>query len=339
MKRRSNIVKFAVVGCGRISKRHIASIKRNPRAELYALCDIDRKKLNESQKINKSKIAYNKLDNLLNDKNVDVINLCTPSGMHPEMIEQCVLKGKHVLCEKPLGLDYAKSLNAVKLAKRHKKKIFVCFQNRYNPPIEYLKRILDKKLLGKIYAITAIVRWYRDNSYYNDWHGKEKMGGGILQNQAIHYVDMLLYLMNKKPTYICCLRKTLGHNIEIDDMALVNIIFSDNTIGSIEATTLSYPVNMEGSITLQCEKGTVKIGGQALNEIEYWEGNGKPRIRIGNKIENVYGESHYEVIDKIINVLGKKEKSFSTGEEALLVTKVIEMAHKSAKKGKPLKIK
>jgi len=332
-------IRFAIVGCGRISNRHIYSIKRNPRAELVAICDIDEGKLNKIKKEHNIKYVYNDIDDLLENKNIDVVNICTPSGLHPEMMIKCVTKGKNVLCEKPLGLNYRESLKVVKAAKKSKKNVIVCFQNRYNPPIVYLKEILEKNILGKILSITATVRWYRDNSYYLDWHGKKEMGGGILFNQAIHYVDILLYLMNKKPISIYCVSKTLAHNIEIDDLAIVSITFSDGTTGLVEATNISYPKNMEGSVTLQCEKGTVKIGGEALNEIEYWEGEGKPKKKIGSKIENIYGEGHYKVIDKIINVLKGKEKPFSTAEGSLLAMKLVEKAYESSEKNRMIKIR
>jgi len=339
MRNNNKKTRFAVVGCGRISNRHIYSIKRNSNAELIAICDIDRDKLEKIKKKYNVKYAYNKIDDLLDNKEIDIVNICTPSGMHPEMIIKCVKKRKNVLCEKPLGLNYKEALNAVKMSKRFKRKVIVCFQNRYNPPIVYLKKILDKNLLGKVFQITATVRRYRDNSYYSDWHGNKKMGGGILSNQAIHYIDILLYLMNKKPVSVYCESKTLAHDIKIDDSATVMINFVDGTLGLVEATNISYPKNMEGSITLQCEKGTVKIGGKALNEIKYWEGKGKPKRKIGSKIENVYGEGHFTVIDKFIRMLKGEDRIFSSAEEALLAIKLIDKAYESAKKGKRLKIK
>src|SRR3989344_748437 len=186
MKKHHKKIKFAVVGCGRISNRHIYSIKRNPRAELIAICDIDKDKLSRTKKEHNIKEAYKNIDDLLNNKDVEVVNICTPSGLHPEMIIKCVKKGKDVLCEKPLGLKYKDSLNAVKISKKFKKNVIICFQNRYNYPIVYLKKALEKKVLGKVLSITATVRWYRNNSYYLDWHGKKEIGGGILFNQAIH---------------------------------------------------------------------------------------------------------------------------------------------------------
>lgn len=338
MKNNNRKIRFAIVGCGRVSNRHIYSIKRNNNAELIAICDIDEDKLRKVKREHNVKYAYNNIDDLLNNKEIDIVNICTPSGMHPEMVIKCIKKGKDVLCEKPLGLNYKEALNAVKISKKFKRKVIVCFQNRYNSPIVYLKNILDKKLLGKVFQITATVRWYRDNPYYSDWHGNKNIGGGILFNQAIHYIDILLYLMNKKPVSIYCESKTLAHNIEIDDLAIVTINFSDGTSGLVEATNISYPKNMEGSIILQCEKGTIKIGGEALNETEYWEGEGKPRKKIGSKIENVYGESHFTVIDKFIKMLKGKDKIFSTAEESLLAIKLIDKAYESAKKGKRVKI-
>src|SRR4030042_4219573 len=323
-------VRFGLVGCGRISKRHILSIKRNPCAELVAICDIDKEKLKRTQREYNIKEAYTKFEDLINDKAIDVINICTPSGIHPQMVIESIKKGKHVLCEKPLSLNYLEGVKAADISKKKHRHLFVCFQNRYNEPIVYLKEVLKNGGLGKILVITATVRWYRDDAYYSDWHGSRDMGGGILFNQAVHYVDMLLYLMNKKPKSVFCEGKTLGHNIKIDDAAVVSIIFQDNSIGLIEASTLSYPKNMEGSITLQCEKGTVKIGGEALNEIIYWEGKNKPTRAIGSKIENVYGESHSKVIENIVNVLLKKSRPFCSGKESLKVIELIEKAYESS---------
>ena len=339
MKSKSKKVRFAIVGCGRVSSRHINALKKNPNAELIAICDINQSKLNRIKRKNKIKYSYNNLDDLLNNKEVDIISICTPSGIHPEMVIKCIKKGKEVLCEKPLGLNYLDSLKVVKISKKFKKNVIICFQNRYNPPIVYLKEVLDNKTLGKILSITAIVRWYRDNSYYLDWHGSKKLGGGILFNQAIHYIDILLYLANKTPISVYCESKTLAHNIEIDDFTVTKITFSDGTSGLIEATNIAYPKNMEGSITLQCERGTVKIGGEALNKIEYWEGAGKPKKRIESKVKNIYGEGHFKLINKFVNILKGKERPFSTAEESLLAIKVIEKAYESSKKGKKIEIR
>jgi len=336
-------IRFALVGCGRISSKHYIPLRNHKRAEISLICDKKKKRITEYEELDKQIPSTLKYDDVITNDSIDIIDLCTPSGLHPDMAIAAAKKGKHVLCEKPLALSYKDALKVVQCFKKNNVSLGIVFQNRLNPPIKYLKDKLTKGVLGKIQLITATVRWYRPDSYYHDeWHGKKVMDGGILFNQATHYVDMLLYLANKKVKSVYCKSATLGHKIEIDDAAILFLKFTDNTLGIIEASTLSYPQNMEGSVTLQCKNGTVKIGGKALDVIEYWEGAGKPqdfnKYRCSRKDNSVYGNSHDHIIDNMINHLSRKEKLVCSGSDALYAIKVIDAAYKSAKLGREVKV-
>jgi len=335
-------INFAVVGCGRVSRKHLESIQKNPRATLLAVCDCNFKKVSKAKKEYGVHYAYTEYGKLLKNKDIDVINICTPSGLHPKMIIAAAKANKNILVEKPLSLNLKEAIKSVEIVKKQNKLLGVVFQNRCNFPIKYVYEKLKKNLLGNILLITATVRWYRPPSYYKDeWHGRKNMDGGILFNQAIHFVDMLLYLMNKEVKSVYCTSSTLAHNIEIDDVALVNIKFNDGTLGVVEASTISYPKNMEGSITLQCEKATVEVGGRALDKVVYWEGKSKPKIPIicsRKDKEDIYGTGHYEVINNMVDAIRNKKKLICDGDNAIKTIKVIEKAYLSSIKRKEVKL-
>ena len=214
---------------------------------------------------------------------LDLISICTPSGLHKTHAVQCLKKGVNVLIEKPMALNKNDAKEIINFEKNIKK-IFVCLQNRYNPTIQILKKALDKGELGKIYFVNVNIFWNRDQKYYDQdkWRGTKKFDGGALMNQSIHFVDLLIWLfgpIQKKQI----LRSRLARKIETEDTAAINIFFKKNILCSFSSTMLVNNKNYEGSITIIGEKGTVKIGGIALNEIIDWNINGKEMKSVKKK--------------------------------------------------------
>lgn len=334
---RNSPLRVGIIGCGRIFQKHCQALQDlRTRIEIVGLCDTDPSNLQLAHEKFPKATCFVDYEKMLSSSNIDAVCISTPSWLHVEMAIEALKAGKHVLCEKPLGLDYDSSLLAVNCAKEQRKLLAMVFQNRCNPPIRFLKEALENNQLGKVYSVTAIMRWYRPQSYYEDsWHGCKKKEGGMLLNQAIHYIDMLLYLTSKKPVKVHCIAKTLAHDIEIDDVAMISIEFSDGSLGMVEASTFAYPRNLEGSLSLLCERASVKIGGKALNVIEHWHGESASTIDEAYSVwkqPDVYGNGHLAIWENFIEAITMGVPLIASGEETLKTQKLIEFAYMSALK-------
>lgn len=245
-----NKLRVAVVGCGRISQKHFDAFDahRN-QIDLVALCDLDEDQLAAvAQKIGIQK-TYNNLDQLLADSEIDVIDICTPSGTHPEIAIKSLQAGKHVVLEKPIALSTRDAASVIDTAEKSGKILLPIMQNRFNSAITLLKE--NEHRLGSIKYVNASCFWYRPQSYYDDaWHGTRDMDGGVLMNQAIHYVDMICHFINAKPKLVTAFGGTYGHMMESEDVISLSIKFENEIIASLQANTIAYPKNLEGTITL-----------------------------------------------------------------------------------------
>lgn len=329
-------INIAILGCGRISKKHIQAIKQNSKKfNLIGFCDKNKNKLNKIKyKINK----FNSINQLLNSRlKIDLVSICTPSGLHKIHAKKCLEKNFNVLIEKPMALTESDAKEIIKASKRYKKKVFICLQNRFNPTITFLKRNLEKKKLGKIYFVNINIFWHRPQSYYNQdyWRGTRKFDGGALINQSIHFVDLIIWFFGeiKKKQII---RSRLARNIETEDTATINILFRNRTTCSLSSTMLVNKKNYEGSITIIGKKGTIKIGGIALNEIISWNINGK---EMSKKIKNrfnyspnsVYGSGHKLVYKEIYKSLNGKKSKAIYGIDGIKSVKFIDELYKKNK--------
>ncbi len=329
-------IKFGLVGCGRVSKKHFESITSNKNALLVATCDIDIHKAVECKNKYNAKYAFKEYLDMLANQEIDVVNICTPSGIHAEMGLLAAKYGKHCIIEKPMALNTKDAIKLIKAFKRKKLSLQVVLQNRFNHVIKYLKNIIDNNELGDIFIANATARWYRDQSYYEDgWHGTEENDGGALMNQGTHYVDILLYLVNKPIKSIYCSKSTLNHKMECEDVAALTVTFKDNSIGIIEVSTLAYPKNLEGSITLVCKKGSIKIGGTSLNKVEYCT---LKELSLEEDHSSVYGNGHKTIIDNMIHHLLNNEPLHVDGNEGIKSLELIQAAYKSAKTGKSVNL-
>ncbi len=315
----SNKVKFAIVGCGSIGKRHLAVLDADPEAEIIAICDVDAKKACDLSNLYSGIKVYSDYSLMLKEVDAQVINIVTPHHLHAQMTIDALNSGFNVLVEKPMALTSKDCALMNETAKNNNLNLWVVKQNRYNVPIRLAKEALENKRLGKVFMVKCDILWNRYQGYYDEspWRGKKIFEGGALYTQASHFIDLLVWwfgdLIDAK-----CKMETQNHQIETEDSGIAVLKFANETMGSLIWTTCVYNKNYEGSITIIGEKGTIKIGGQYLNKIEYWDVEGFPLpegIEFSDK-PNAYGKyqgtssNHDKVIRSIISQM--KGRSFET---------------------------
>jgi UDP-N-acetyl-2-amino-2-deoxyglucuronate dehydrogenase len=338
-----NKLRFAIIGCGRISERHAEQINRH--AKLIAVCD----KLESKAETLGAKYRANVYTDfnalLLKEKNLDVVSVCTPNGLHAEHSILAFRNGLHVLCEKPMAINRFDCGEMIKEAERANRRLFVVKQNRYNPPVRAVKSALDENRLGKVFSIQLNCFWNRNADYYSqsDWKGTKKLDGGTLFTQFSHFID-LLYWMFGDIEKVNAITKNTNHNklIEFEDSGVAIVEFCSGVIGTINYTVNSYLKNMEGSLTIFGEKGTVKIGGQYLNELEYQmiEDYKIENLPDGNPPNN-YGQyfgsmsNHDKVYENVIDVLNNNGIIGTNGYEGLKTVELIEKIYFAARNLQP----
>ncbi len=332
-------VKFAIIGCGRIAQRHIEHIINT--GLLVAVCDIDKDKADKAARSYNAK-AYYSIDSLLqNEIEVDVVSIVTPNGLHAEHSIKALNAGFNVLCEKPMAISSQDCGEMIKAAERANRRLFVIKQNRFNPPIEVVKKAIDEGYLGKLYSVQLNCFWNRNEDYYkNSWKGTKEMDGGTLFTQFSHFID-LLYWMIGDVEDVYAFENNYAHQdiIEFEDTGVSILKFKNGVIGTINYTVNSYKKNMEGSITIFAEKGTVKIGGQYLNELEYQniEGYKIENLPEGNKPNN-YGtyqgsmSNHDKVYQNLLDVLKRNASISANAFEGLKTVEIIEKIYHAAAK-------
>ncbi len=319
---------FAVVGCGKIGKRHAEQIQKY--GILQAVCDIDTQRCNDLSKQFNTK-AYDSLESLLTTEKPDVISICTPNGLHASHTIDCLHAGAHVLCEKPLSIRVSDAIAMMEAAKANHKKLFVVKQNRYNPPVAFVKELLKKQALGKIFSFQLNCFWNRPPAYYTDWRGTKNLDGGTLFTQFSHFID-LLYWYFGDVNIIKAIKKNYNHpNIDFEDSGVILFEMQSGVTGAMNYCVNTYPQNMEGSLTIMAEKGTIKIGGQYLNELEYFnvENMDTPVLEKGNPA-NAYGvytgsmSNHDKVYQNLLTALENDDHEFASAEEGLKTVEIIQ---------------
>ena len=329
--------KFAIIGCGQIAERHAEQIKK--KGELIAVCDIVEEQVISFSKKNSAKAYYDFEELLRKEKEIDIISVCTPNGLHAIQSIKSLQAGKHVLCEKPMAITSSDAKQMIETEKLTGKKLFVVKQNRYNPPVVFTKQLIDGKKLGRIFSFQINCFWNRPASYYNSsWKGTQKMDGGTLFTQFSHFIDLLYWLLGNLSD-AKGIRQNFLHKdcIEFEDTGVCYLRMNNGAMGTINYTINSVNKNMEGSLALFGEKGTVKIGGQYLNELEYFsiEGELKPVLPQG-KPANQYGfyegsmSNHDKVYEHLINALDDPQYNFINSEETLKTIEIIEKIYNAS---------
>lgn len=330
-------VQFGIIGCGRIAQRHAEHIRNN--GKLVAVCDVDPEKAKAMGDQYGAAVFTRVEDMLAAGMAMDVISICSPNGLHAKHSVQCLNAGYHVLCEKPLAIRVQDCGEMIQAAERNNRRLFAIKQNRFNPPVAAVKQAIDEGRLGRIMSAQLSCFWNRNPDYYaNSWKGTRDLDGGTLYTQFSHFVD-LLYWMVGDVRNVHAYMGNYAHQgiIEFEDTGAVILEFHNGAIGTINYTVNSYQKNMEGSLTIFGEKGTVKIGGQYLNELEY-QNIADFRIENlpeGNKANN-YGNyqgsmsNHDKVYENLVQVLEHNASITTNAFEGLKTVEIIDKIYRSA---------
>lgn len=329
---------FAIVGCGKISSRHAENISRVGR--LAAVCDIAKEKADHLAGQYGAK-SYSSIDDLLkNEAGMDVIVICTPNGLHAEHSIKALQAGINVLCEKPMCLTTTEAKKMKDAEALSGKKLFVVKQNRFNPPVAAVKKLLDENKLGQILSVQVNGFWNRDKKYFeNSWKGTKELDGGILFTQFSHFIDLAWWLAGDIKS-VTAIRKNLllKDVIETEDNCVVIAEFENGAVGTFHFSINTFEKNMEGSVTIIAEKGTIKIGGQYLNTLEYQhiEGIGSLKIDKGNPV-NDYGfyegsmSNHDKVYENLVKVFTDPGFAFTGADDGMKTVEIIEKIYASCK--------
>jgi len=330
-------IKFAVIGCGHIGKRHAEMIIRNAGAELIALCDIRNKSELGIEPYNVP--FFSSIDELLDSNmNMDVINICTPNGSHAEMAVKVLESEKHVVVEKPLALSTQDAEHIMHVALQMNKQVFCVMQNRYSPPSVWIKELVESGKLGKIFMVQLNCYWNRDNRYYTpgNWHGTSDLDGGTLYTQFSHFVDIMYWLFGDI-TNIQAKFNDFNHKnlTAFEDSGFVNFDFKREGMGCINYSTSVWNKNLESSMTIVAENGSIKIGGQYMNTVEYCHVKDyeMPELAPTNS-GNDYGaykgsaQNHNYIIENVVKVLNGNGAITTNAMEGLKVVDIIEKIYK-----------
>lgn len=333
-------IRFALVGCGRISRNHLDAIESHAdRAELVAVCDVDAGALAAARE-RTGVPGYASLTELLAHSEADAVVLATPSGLHAEQAVEAAAAGRHVITEKPMSTRWQDGKRMVQACDRAGVHLFVVKQNRRNPTLQLLKRAVDGGRFGRIYMVSANVFWSRPQSYYDSspWRGTWEFDGGAFMNQASHYVDLLDWLIGPVES-VQAYTATLARNIEVEDTGVMSLRWRTGTLGSMAVTMLTYPKNLEGSITVIGERGTVRVGGVAVNRIEHWE-FAEPHEddalveRAGYETTSVYGHGHPLYYENVLAALRGEAAPETDGREGLRSLELLVALYLSARDGR-----
>jgi predicted dehydrogenase len=341
------MIKFGVLGCGRIAKRHLDLLGGNQidGASLVAICDSDPVRL-EAARQRHNVSAYADLDAMLADPEVEVVTILTPSGMHAEHAIAAANAGKHVVVEKPMALRLEDADAMIAACDRARVKLFVVKQNRLNVPVVKAREALDSGRFGKLVLGTVRVRWRRDQSYYDQdsWRGTWAQDGGVLANQASHHVDLLEYFMGDVVSVHARASRTLV-DIEAEDTAVATLQFANGALGIVEATNAARPRDLEGSLSILGEGGTVVIGGFAVNKMVTWEfTDPQPDDvdvldRFSVNPPNVYGYGHQAYYEHVIDCLQNDTAALVDGLEGRRSLELITALYESIETGKAVALR
>lgn len=333
-------IRLALVGCGRIAKNHFSAIQQHSdRVVLVDVCDVNANALAQAVEVSGA-AGHASLDSLLATTSADLVVLTTPSGLHPDQTVQIAESGRHVMTEKPMATRWHDGLRMVKACDDANVRLFVVKQNRRNATLQLLKRAVEQKRFGRIYMVNINVFWTRPQDYYDSsaWRGTWEFDGGAFMNQASHYVDLLDWLIGPIES-VQAYTATLARDIEVEDSGVMNIRWRSGALGSMNVTMLTYPKNLEGSITIIGEKGTVRVGGVAVNDIQHWE-FAEPHadddlVRSASyDTTSVYGFGHPLYYDNVIKVLRGEAEPETDGREGLKSLEVLIAAYLSARDGR-----
>ena len=342
-------LKYAIIGCGRISPNHIAAALKN-NLEIVALCDIDEMKMdktiNDFNLSNETKKYLNYKD-MLKNENLDLIAICTESGKHGQMALDCIDSNVNLIIEKPIALSLEEADLIIDRANKNNVKVSACHQNRFNKSVQKIREAVEAERFGKLMHGTAHIRWNRGEDYYTQapWRGTWEQDGGALMNQCIHNIDLLRWMMGDEVTEVVGMTDNLIHGfIEAEDLGMALIKFANGSYGIVEGTTNIYPKNLEETLYIFGEKGTVKAGGKSVNLIEEWQFSDKldnPEEIKEKYHENpptVYGFGHNPLYADVIDSIVNDRQPYVTAIDGRNALELVLAIYKSAAEGKNVKL-
>lgn len=339
-------LKFALVGCGRISKRHAELLGNNQiaGAELAAVCDtVEERAASTAEHFNVP--GFTDMHRMMREVDIDVVVVLTESGHHARHVKELASYGKHIIVEKPMALTLDDADDMIRACERARIKLFVVKQNRFNVPVMKLRDSLERGRFGKLVMGTVRVRWCRPQAYYDQdaWRGTWALDGGVLTNQASHHVDLLEWMMGEVDSVVAMSTTALAH-IEAEDTAVVILHFRNGALGCIEATTAVRPKDLEGSISILGEKGAVEIGGFAVNEMKVWNfvepeaEDDDVMTKYSVNPPNVYGFGHHAYYGHVVDCIVNQKPHMVDGLEGRKSLELINAIYESIETGREVKL-
>lgn len=352
-------MKFAIIGCGRISYKHVEAIinnYNNGEVVLAALCDIkgENAQRRANEYVEKMKVrgievempkVFTDYKTMINNMKIDVVTIAAESGYHADIAIWCMEYGVNVIVEKPMAMSVEAADKMIEMSEKNNVKLCVCHQNRFNPAVQKLRETIEKDRFGKIINGTARILWNRNMEYYRQapWRGTTKLDGGCLMNQCIHDIDLLQWMMCSDVESVYAQKGTYIHDIEGEDFGAIVIRFKNGAIGIIEGNVCVYPKNLEETLSIFGEKGTVVIGGLAVNKIETWrfaDGDREEEEKLKQwqieEPDTVYGYGHTPLFSDMIEAIKNNRKPYVDGIEGKKGMEIILMAYESSKKALPV---
>lgn len=340
---------YAIIGCGRISPNHIAAAKENG-LEFVAICDVVPEHM--ADKTLKFELPadlpqYTDYKRMLKEIKPDLVAICTESGKHAAIALDCIKAGVNLIIEKPMALSIKDADAIIAAAKEHNVVVSACHQNRFNKSIQKIRDAYEKNRFGKMFYGTAHIRWNRGWEYYSraKWRGTWEQDGGALMNQCIHNIDLLRWMMGNEITEVFAYTDRLNHDyIEAEDLGIALVRFQNGSYGIIEGTTNTYPKNLEETLYLFGEKGTVKAGGQSVNIIEEWlfsdalDDAEEVKAKYHENPPTVYGFGHIPLYADVISAIVNKHEPYVTAEDGKRALELVLAIYQSAKEGKPVQL-
>ncbi|MCE9637813.1 MAG: Gfo/Idh/MocA family oxidoreductase [Planctomycetes bacterium] len=331
---------FALIGCGRVSRNHLEAVTRPDfPGRLAAVCDLDPAKAAAKSAKHGGVPAYTDFREMLTKHpEVDVVQIATPTGLHAAHVVDVAKYGRHIVVEKPMALRVEDAKAMIAAVKKAKRRLFVVKQNRFNTAVQAARRALDEGRLGKLVMATARVRWRREQDYYeqDDWHGTWALDGGVMSQQASHHLDLLQWFLGGEVESVRCDAATRLLDIEVEDTAAATLLCKGGALGVFEATVCARPDDMEASISLLGEKGSVIIAGKAVNKIAHWK-FAEPRAddadivqRCSSEIPDVYGHGHEPYLRDVAEKILTGAPALVEGDEGLRNVRILTALYESA---------
>ncbi len=342
-------MKYALIGCGRISPNHVmAAINNN--LDIVALCDINENSM--ADKIKKFGLpetvkTYTDYKEMLSSEKPELVAIATESGKHAQIALDCIAAGCNLIIEKPIALSIEDANSIIDAAKAEGVKVCVSHQNRFNKSIQKIRGALEDNRFGRMFYGTAHIRWARDEAYYSaaKWRGTWAQDGGCLMNQCIHNIDLLIWMMGGQPTEVMAYTDRMKHDyIEAEDLGIAVVRFANGTYGIIEGTTNVYPKNLEETLYLFGEQGTVKAGGASVNKIEEWlfadnsDSAEEVKAQFAENPPNIYGFGHTPLYADVIGAIENDREPLVTAKDGKAALEVILAIYKSAAEGGAVKL-